>query len=441
MNVFRNKIVKNASWIIVCKIAEAILHMVITIITTRYLGPSKYGVISYAASIVAFVVPFMHLGIRNILVNELINLPEKKGEAIGSALLLNLISSVVCILGITSFVLIVNRNETDTIFICILYGISLLFQSVEIIKYWFQEQLISKYVSGSILVAYFLTSIYQIAVLLINHNVLLYVISEPIRHLLISILLLFQYKLHDGPKIKVSATRAKQLLIRGAPYIIANLMLTVYQQTDKIMLKQIVGDAEVGFYAAAVTCAGMVNFVYLSIIDSVRPVIYQKQKESIKKFEDLIRLSYGTIGWLSVLQCIAFTLFAPLIIKILFGSDYLPSVKLLQIVVWFTAFAHIGLVQDVWILSQEKQHYIWKLNLAGVIVNIILNLILIPLIGGTGAAIASVVARVTTNIIMFSAFKDLRRTNVLLLQGMNPKFLIRFGQKYFTQKENLGGSQ
>jgi O-antigen/teichoic acid export membrane protein len=102
--LFNNRIIQNASWIIVCRIVNALLSLIVGMLTARYLGPSNYGLISYAASLTAFVSPIMLLGLSEILVQEIVNKPESEGEALGSSIVMCLISSVVCVLGICSFV-------------------------------------------------------------------------------------------------------------------------------------------------------------------------------------------------------------------------------------------------------------------------------------------------------------------------------------------------
>ena len=71
------RVVKNASWIIACKVAQSILQFIIGMISARYLGAGNYGVINYAASIVAFVLPIMKLGFDAVLVHELVESPDK----------------------------------------------------------------------------------------------------------------------------------------------------------------------------------------------------------------------------------------------------------------------------------------------------------------------------------------------------------------------------
>ena len=124
-----NKVVKNATWIIVCKIVQAIFALIINMLTARYLGPSNYGLITYAASLVAFAVPIMQLGFSNILVQELVRDPDNEGTVLGTSLFLSVCSSVCCIIGVTVFALVANHNEPETVIVCFLYSILLVFQA------------------------------------------------------------------------------------------------------------------------------------------------------------------------------------------------------------------------------------------------------------------------------------------------------------------------
>ena len=96
------QVVNNAKWIIICKVAKAILQLIIGMISARYLGPSNYGLINYANSIVAFALPIMKLGLDAVLVNELVQAPEREGEIMGTSLMLNVVSSIICIIGVSA---------------------------------------------------------------------------------------------------------------------------------------------------------------------------------------------------------------------------------------------------------------------------------------------------------------------------------------------------
>lgn len=111
-------------------------------LTARYLGPSNFGLITYASSLVAFVLPIMQLGFSNVLVQEIVNKPDDEGKILGTAMFLSLLSSVFCIIGVTSFAFVVNPNEQETIVVCLLYSLILLFQALDHIEYWYQAKLL-----------------------------------------------------------------------------------------------------------------------------------------------------------------------------------------------------------------------------------------------------------------------------------------------------------
>ena len=148
------KILKNSIWIVSCKLIKAILTLIITMISARLLGPSKYGLIGYAASIVTFFTPIMKLGFDAILVHEIINNRENEGKILGSAIYMSIISSLICIIFIALFTSIINYGEKETILVCILYSVLLLFEALELIQYWFQSKLLSKYSSIAMLISY-----------------------------------------------------------------------------------------------------------------------------------------------------------------------------------------------------------------------------------------------------------------------------------------------
>ena len=74
------KVFNNAKWIVICKIMQSLLQLAVGMLSARFLGPSNYGLIKYAASVVAFAMPLMKLGLDATLVHELVENPEKEGR-------------------------------------------------------------------------------------------------------------------------------------------------------------------------------------------------------------------------------------------------------------------------------------------------------------------------------------------------------------------------
>lgn len=419
----QNRVFKNAFWIISIQILKSLLGMVISMLTARFLGPSNFGLINYAASIVSFVAPIMYLGLNSVLVQEIINSPKKEGETLGTAILMSLTSALFCILGIIAFVSVANHGERETIVVCVLYSILLIFQSIELSTYWFQAKLQSKYSSLVVLFAYVLVSAYKIYLLATKKGIYWFAVSNALDYMLIAILLLIVYRKLGGQKLSFSPSAAKRMFSKSRYYIVANMMVAIFAQTDRIMLKLMVDDAATGYYSAAVTCAGMTSFVFSAIIDSFRPMIFDDKKNGSMQYEkDMCRL-YSIIIYLSLFQSVVITVFSKLIINILYGAAYAPAINALRLVVWYTTFSYLGSVRNIWMLAEEKQKYLWIINLSGAVANVVLNYMLIPIIGIMGAALASLVTQIFANVIIGFILVPIRQNNKLMLRSLNPVYL------------------
>ena len=416
------QVFNNAKWIIVCKIAQSLLQFLVGIISARYLGPSNYGLINYAASVVAFAMPIVKLGFDSTLVKELIDKPEKEGEILGTSLTLNFIASLISMFGVFLFVSVANAGEKVAIFVCVLYSLMLLFFVLEMMQYWFQYKLFSKYSSVVMLISYFFVSAYKIFLLITEKSVYWFAVSHSIEYGIVGILLVLIYCKLGGQKFVFSMKTAKQLLNRSKYYIIASLLVVVFQNVGVVMLSNFSGHAETGFYTSALTSATVLQFVYLAVTDSYRPLILTSKKESVESYEKNVSGLYGIIIYTTVAQSIVFAIFSKLIISVLYGAEFMSAVPVLQILVWFCPFSFMGLIRNIWLLAEDKQKELWKINLFGVIVNTVSNAILIPFAGACGAAVAAFITQFLMNFVLGFVYKPIRKNNELMLKGLNPKF-------------------
>lgn len=419
------KVFKNASWLIGVQIVRAVVSLVISMLTARFLGPASFGLINYAASIVAFAAPVMYLGLTGILVQELINHPEREGETLGTAVTMSFFSSLLCIVGIFAFVSGVNAGETEILIVCLLYSLLLIFQSFDLVQYWFQAKLLSKYASLASFVAYLVVALYKVFLLVTDKSVYWFAVSNALDYFLIAVLLLAIYRVQGGQRFRFSWQVAKGMLRRSYYYILSDLMITVFAQTDRIMLKLKISDEATGYYSAAVACAGMTAFVFSAVIDSLRPMIFESKKEQdTARYERSIICLYSIILYLSLLQSVVVTLAAPLIVGILYGAQYAGSVAVLRIIVWYSSFSYLGAARAIWILAEGKQKHLVVLNLVGAVANVGLNLVLIPRMGASGAAIATVITQLMVNIVFTAVYPPTRRNGYFQLKALDPRCLV-----------------
>ena len=430
-----NKVAKNAAWIVGTHVVQSVLSVVISAFVARYLGTSNFGVITYATSLATFVIPLMKLGFNNILVQEIVNHPEREGKAVGTAMFFNILSSLLCVIGITAFAFVANPGEKETVIVCFLYSLRLIFQAAEMLHFWYQAKYMSKYTSIISLVSYFVVTGYKIFLLIAQKSVYWFAVISALDFALIAAGIFIVYQFKKTQKLEVSFKLGKEMFQKSKHYILSAMMITVFTQTDKLMIKGMIDSSATGFYGAAAKWAVMAQFVFSAVIDSFRPWIFEGKKISDELFEHRLKMLYSFVAYLSLLQCVFMTIFARLIIWIVYGEAYMPAAGALQILVWYTLFSYLGSVRNIWVLAHDKQKYLWIINLSGAIANVILNVALIPFLGIYGASIASLVTQFVANIIVCYIMKPMRPSILLMVQSLNPKYCLDAARKLLKREK------
>ena len=420
----KKKVLSNTVWVVIVRVVQAFLNVIITMLTARLLGPSNFGSLQYAMAVVAFVTPLMHLGFTSIAVQELVNEPKKEGEILGTSISSSFVSSIFCIVGVIAFTLIANAGERETIIVCMLYSMVLLIGSFDVLTYWFQSKLMSKYVSLVSLFAFFITSLFKAYLLITGKSIYWFAISNVIDYSIIAVLSLVLYKKMGGQKMIFSKETFFRMIDKSKYYIISELMIVIFAQTDRIMLKLMIDESATGLYSAAVSCAGMASFVFAAIIDSFRPVIFESKKNNEDSFNRNMCRLYSIVIYLAICQCIVIFLFSKYIILILYGSEYLPAIRALKIISWYTLFGYLGSIKNIWILANNQQRIIWKIDISGAIANVVMNVLLIPSFGITGAAFASLITQIFTNVIVVGILKEVRPNIKLMVNSLSPRWMI-----------------
>lgn len=416
--VLNNKEIKNAGWIIGGRVAQMMLSFFVSIWTARYLGPANYGLINYASAYKTFFTALSSLGINHIIIKEFVDHPNEQGEAIGTSLFLRFISSILSEVMIFGLVSLVNKNEPMTISTTLLYSAAMIFQVTDTINYWFQSKYQSKVISLAVLFGYIVTSIFRIVLLILDKDIRWFAFASSVDCICIAAIMCMAYRRCAGPKLSVSLSKAKQLLKKSYSFIVASVLVAVYEQTDKIMLKLMLGETEVGYYSTAFAINGMWVFVLGAIIESVSPTILRYEKIDKRLFERKNKQLYAVIIYTSMFMGLGFILFGKWIVCTLYGMEYFGAVIPLKIICWYTAFFYLSSARNAWIVAKNYQKYLKYLYSGAAMANVVLNLVLIPALGASGAALASLITQMISITIIPCLIKDTRANVKLMLEAL-----------------------
>ena len=197
------------------------------------------------------------------------------------------------------------------------------------------------------------------------------------------------------------------------------MAIMVYMKIDQIMLGQMLGDEAVGIYSAAVRISEVWYFIPMMIVASVFPAILEAKKRDDGQYIQPLQRLYDLMVWLSVAIALPMTFVSTPIVVALFGPNYAESGPVLAIHIWASVFVFLGVASSQWFIAENRQILSFQRTLLGAIVNVILNLILIPYFGPIGAAVATVVAYAIAAFLADLLQKETRQMFAMKLSSMN----------------------
>ena len=403
-----NRFVSNTMWDIGGKIFQMVLTLIVGMLTARYLGPSNYGVIGETASYVAFFSVVCQLGFTSTAVKEIMDNTDRQGEILGTTIFFRVCTSIISSVAITILLFIMKGGDRLIVTVAFLQSLSLIFQSFEMIHYWYQSRLETQVSVKIQSIAYIIMAIYKIAILALGKNVQWFAFSTALEAAVVGLFLIIVYQRGEGQKLSVSISAGKDILKRSYHFILSGLMVTIYSEMDKIMLGQMLSETAVGYYTAATKVSSMWSFVIMALINSSRPLIIASKNKGEDLYIKQNKRLYAAIIWIGIAAGLAITVLAKLIIFILYGQEYLPSVNSLQISAWYTMFAMLGTARGIWIVCEEKSKYVKYYLGIGAIINVVLNYLLIPQFGPGGAAAATLATQIFTSVLAPAIFKETR---------------------------------
>jgi len=264
-----------------------------------------------------------------------------------------------------------------------------------VVKYWFESQVKSKYTVWVENGVFLVVAVIRIIMILAQAPLIAFVWTLFAEAFAVAVGLMLIYMWRGG-RLKawqVRLSKAKSLLKDSWPLILSGLAIMVYMRIDQIMLGQMVGDKAVGIYSAAVRISEVWYFVPMAITASVFPAIIEAKKESEELYYKRLQQLYNLMVIISLSIALPITFLYGWIVNLLFGQAYAASGVVLAIHIWTGVFVFLGVASGKWFLVENLQRLLLYRTIWGMIMNILLNMVLIPGYGVIGAAIATVISQ------------------------------------------------
>jgi O-antigen/teichoic acid export membrane protein len=191
------------------------------------------------------------------------------------------------------------------------------------------------------------------------------------------------------PVWRVDLALWRRVLRSSVPLGAAGLCAAVVNRVDFLMLERMTDLTQVGLYAAAYKVTNLLEALPLMVMGTVYPLMSRYAAEDPERLRALVRKSVLFLGIVGVSAGIVVTVTAPLIVRLLFGTEFSAAAPALAVLVWSTTCLYLAITGGNLLISVGRE----RLNLAilalGAALNIALNLLWIPAAGLLGAAWAT----------------------------------------------------
>ncbi len=433
------KIFSNASWLLAEKIIRLAVSFLVGIWMARYLGPTQYGILNYAAAWIAIATIITSWGLTDsLIVRDLVREPGHNNVIVFTSLALRLLSSILLYSLMLLFLQKSAAAQKTSVMIMIL-GIGMIFQSFEIFDFWFQSQVKSKYVVIAKALAFLTMNVLKVIAISLRWPLEVFgwcLTGE----LIISAggYIFFFYRIggdYTRKKMQISIDRALTLLKQSWPLLMSGLGYAIYMKTDQIMLGNMIGAQAVGLYSVATKVTEVCYFLPMVIVSSVFPNLIKIKLLDASKYYERLQKLYDGLTALALMIIIPTTLFSYYIIVSLFGGHYQESAYILAIHIWGLLFTFNRVAFGKFLVIEGLLKFSFISNAIGAIINVAANLYAIPRWQGQGAAVATIISYfISLHVAAWFFSKTRNNANMILKAFFIPFrsliYLLRVGRTH-----------
>ena len=413
---------KNTMFMITASIGQKLVAFVYFTLIARQLGAEGVGIYFFALSFTTIFVVFVDLGLNSVLIRESSKYKENIQTYFSNVLFAKFVLGILAYIGV---VITINAMGYDIDVKALVYisGITMLFDSLHLSIYGVLRALGNlKYEAIGIVMSQTLTFVIG-GFFLYNGFPLIYLmyaflIPSMINVLFASTLLYKKYKISLRPKYD------RKIFIRLAqiavPFAIAAIFARVYSYADSIILSKLAGNEAVGWYSIPYKITYAFQFIPLAFVAALYPRFSEYFVNDKKKLAELFDKSLRYLLIVVFPISVGIAVLAKDIVLYLYTPEFVNSILPLQILVGGLVFSFIGFPIGAFLNACDKQKTQTSIVGFAMVINITLNLLLIPNFGVVGAAISALVGNFLLTILGYAVVPQiikLKHSKVLQMFG------------------------
>jgi O-antigen/teichoic acid export membrane protein len=388
---------RNVFYVYFSQVVRKLAHLVFVAVAARLLGAQGYGEFLLVTTMVLTVTAFANFGLRPLIVRMISRDRERTDQLLGNVLVVRSVAAVLAYAVLVAFVHVADYGSELRV-LTVIGGVAILFN---VVQDSFEAVLLAhqrmKLLGGISVAAAVVTASVGVAVLVSGLGLRwLFVASVALQALFAMVMAgsIWRRIVRFWPRLEPAVV--KPLLAGCLPFLLAFLLGFMDTKVDVLMLSLVKGPVEaslaIGYYGPAHTILMGLMLLPRSLNQVLVPVVSQQIYEDQAAVRDIVEKATKFVMLaVSFPVILATAMFSEQIVVILFGSQYGPSAPALAILGWAYGFYALNLPSHS-VLGSTKEMRVFLPVLAGsFVLNVVLNLLLIPRYSYLGAAIGSTV--------------------------------------------------
>jgi len=410
----------NASWMFGEQLIRMIVGLLVGLWVARYLGPREFGLFSYAIAFASLFGSFAKLGLDSIVVRDLVQEPTLRNAYMGTAFWLKIFGAFLMLVMLAFFALFTSNDSITNLYVFIIAS-GIIFQSFEVVDFYFQSQVLSKFVSICKISQSLISSLLKIYLILIGADLFWFVVVSLLDQVTLGILLYIAYHYQKLGNFfrDFDFSLAIKMLNASWPLILSAFAITIYMRIDQIMIHEMLGEEAVGIYSAAIRLSEIWYFIPMIITNSIFPSIVNAKKISEEQYIVRLQQLFTLLVWISIAAAILTIFLSKWLVVFLYGLAYQEATQVLIISIWGGVFVALGVASNCWLVCENLHHYSFYRTASGAILNVLLNFVFIPRYGIVGSAFATLISQS-----MAALFCDLASSKTRIIFVMKLKTIL-----------------
>jgi len=381
--------INNVKWLTISKAILYILSIITITLIPRYLGVEAYGQLNFAIALVSFFIFFGDMGLSTLIFRDISRDRSKFNEYFNKLFYYKLmLLGVLFVIGLIATIIINKPFIVKQV--VIIYLLYIIITSLEnYLLSYFDGLEKMKYRSIYDMLNKLLFTVLVLVVIAFNYKLIGIVFSYLLASLFCLLYLFLIFKQNYKIKPILHHSFFKQKLLIAWPFALTGLFGALYFSVDRVMISFFINDYQVGLYSIGYTF----YLFIISLIGIFATAFYPLLSKNVNsKNLDNILNKFSKIVILFTLPIFFGSIYlAKNIINLIFGYQYLPGLIAFQVIMGYFLFSSINIVFHHLLTIYDFQKYQLKIIFFALLINVILNLFMIPIFGIIGAAISTVV--------------------------------------------------